>query len=40
MGAVGAVGLVLHPQRDSQFAVDTLIDWAQTRGLPVLGLPF
>src|SRR5215218_7577207 len=23
MGAVGAVGLVLHPRRDSQFAVDT-----------------
>jgi NAD+ kinase len=38
MGAVGAVGLVLHPRRDSQFAVDTLIEWAQARGLPVLGL--
>jgi len=38
MGAVGAVGLVLHPQRDSQFAVTTLTDWARARGLPVLGL--
>jgi NAD+ kinase len=39
MGAVvGAVGLVLHPQRDSQFAVTTLTDWARARRLPVLGL--
>ena len=39
MGAVvGAVGLVLHPQRDSQFAVTTLTDWAREHHLPVLGL--
>ena len=30
--------MVLHPQRDSQFAVTTLTDWARARGLPVLGL--
>ena len=38
MGAVGSVGFVLHPQRDSQFAVTTLMTWADARGLPVLGL--
>jgi NAD+ kinase len=38
MGAVGPVGLVLHPERDSEFAVSTLLDWAQERRLPVLGL--
>ena len=39
MGAVvGAVGVVLHPERDSQFAVMTLTDWARAHGLPVLGL--
>jgi NAD+ kinase len=38
MGEVGTVGLVLHPERDSRFAVDTIIDWAGRRHGTVLGL--
>ena len=30
--------MVLHPQRDSQFAVTTMTDWARAHHLPVLGL--
>jgi NAD+ kinase len=37
MGMVNTVGLVLHPQRDSKIAVDTIIGWAKNR--TVLGLP-
>jgi len=37
MGMVNTVGLVLHPQRDSKIAVDTIIDWAKSR--TVMGLP-
>lgn len=39
MGLVNTVGLVLHPQRDSKIAIDTIIDWARGRGGTVLGLP-
>lgn len=34
-----AVGLVLHPQRDCEPAVNTIIEWADQRGVTVLGLP-
>jgi NAD+ kinase len=36
---VHTVGLVLHPERDSKVAVDTIIGWAGRRGGTVLGLP-
>ncbi|HLU72893.1 MAG TPA: NAD(+)/NADH kinase [Nonomuraea sp.] len=39
MGMVGTVGLVLHPQRDSKEAIDTILQWAASRGVTVLGLP-
>ena len=39
MGMVNTVGLVLHPQRDSKIAVDTIIGWASGRQGTVLGLP-
>jgi NAD+ kinase len=32
------VGLVLHPQRDSKVAIDTIIEWARDRDVTVLGL--
>jgi NAD+ kinase len=36
---VHTVGLVLHPRRDSGEAIDTIIRWAGTRRVTVLGLP-
>ncbi|MFG2004194.1 NAD(+)/NADH kinase [Spirillospora sp. NPDC048911] len=39
MGLVHTVGLVLHPQRDSKIAVDTIVGWAAGRDGTVLGLP-
>ena len=39
MGMVHTVGLVLHPERDSEVAVETIIGWAGRRGGTVLGLP-
>jgi NAD+ kinase len=36
---VNTVGLVLHPQRDSKIAVDTIVGWAAGRQGTVLGLP-
>ncbi|MBX6383426.1 MAG: NAD(+)/NADH kinase [Microbispora sp.] len=36
---VGTVGLVLHPQRDSKEAIDTIVEWARKRDCTVLGLP-
>lgn len=39
MGMVNTVGLVLHPRRDSQTAVDTIIGWSSGRKGTVLGLP-
>ncbi|MCK2218847.1 NAD(+)/NADH kinase [Actinomadura sp. ATCC 31491] len=39
MGMVGTVGLVLHPQRDSKKAIDTILRWAGGKGATVLGLP-
>ncbi|MFI9597820.1 NAD(+)/NADH kinase [Nonomuraea sp. NPDC052265] len=39
MGMVGTVGLVLHPQRDSKKAIDTILRWAAEKGATVLGLP-
>jgi NAD+ kinase len=39
MGLIQVVGLVLHPRRDCEPAVDTIIDWARGRGVTVLGLP-
>jgi NAD+ kinase len=38
MGMVHTVGLVLHPDRDSKTAIDTIIGWAKQRTAPVLGL--
>jgi NAD+ kinase len=38
MGLVHTVGLVLHPQRDSATAIDTIVDWAGERNATVLGL--
>jgi NAD+ kinase len=35
---VHTVGLVLHPKRDSQEAIDTIIGWAGVRTVTVLGL--
>ncbi|WP_188194821.1 NAD(+)/NADH kinase [Nonomuraea sp. SYSU D8015] len=39
MGMVGTVGLVLHPERDSKKAIDTILNWAAGKGATVLGLP-
>ncbi|WP_433241077.1 NAD(+)/NADH kinase [Streptosporangium sp. CA-135522] len=39
MGMVETVGLVLHPQRDSKVAIDTIVEWARARGVTVYGLP-
>jgi NAD+ kinase len=39
MGMVHTVGLVLHPKRDSKIAIETIVDWARSRGVTVLGLP-
>src|SRR3954470_7547084 len=39
MGMVHTVGLVLHPRRDSKPAIDTIIEWARTREVTVLGMP-
>ncbi|WP_031166519.1 NAD(+)/NADH kinase [Streptosporangium roseum] len=39
MGMVETVGLVLHPQRDSKVAIDTIVEWARDHGVTVLGLP-
>ncbi|WP_424531450.1 NAD(+)/NADH kinase [Sphaerisporangium viridialbum] len=39
MGMVKTVGLVLHPQRDSKQAIDTIVEWARDRAVTVLGLP-
>ncbi|SEH00122.1 NAD+ kinase [Nonomuraea solani] len=39
MGMVGTVGLVLHPQRDSRKAIDTILRWAGDKGATVIGLP-
>ncbi|MFC4062925.1 NAD(+)/NADH kinase [Planomonospora corallina] len=39
MGTVETVGLVLHPRRDSKTAIDTIIDWARSRNVTVLGSP-
>ncbi|MFD1934077.1 MULTISPECIES: NAD(+)/NADH kinase [Nonomuraea] len=39
MGMIGTVGLVLHPRRDSQTAIETILSWATSRGVTVLGLP-
>jgi NAD+ kinase len=36
---VHAVGLVLHPKRDSAPAISTIIGWATDRKVTVLGLP-
>jgi len=36
---VKTVGLVLHPQRDSKVAIDTIVEWARARDVTVLGLP-
>jgi len=33
-----AVGMVLHPQRDSAEAVDAVLDWAKRREIQVLGI--
>jgi len=35
---VQAIGLVLHPQRDSEEAVTAVLDWAARRGAQVLGI--
>jgi NAD+ kinase len=39
MGMVNTVGLVLHPKRDSQLAIEAIIKWAASRNGTVLGLP-
>jgi NAD+ kinase len=39
MGMVNTVGLVLHPQRDSEIAIEAIIKWAASRDGTVLGLP-
>lgn len=36
---VETVGLVLHPQRDSKVAIDTIVEWARAHGVTVFGLP-
>lgn len=39
MGMVHTVGLVLHPERESKVAIDTIVSWAAERNGIVLGLP-
>jgi NAD+ kinase len=39
MGMVNTVGLVLHPRRDSELAIEAVIKWAASRDGTVLGLP-
>lgn len=39
MGMVNTVGLVLHPQRDSEIAIEAIVKWAMSRDGTVLGLP-
>jgi NAD+ kinase len=39
MGSVNSIGLVLHPQRDAQSAIATIVEWASARSATVLGLP-
>jgi NAD+ kinase len=39
VGLVHTVGLVLHPERDSVPAIDTITGWARRREVTVLGLP-
>jgi NAD+ kinase len=39
MGMVNTVGLVLHPKRDSELAIEAIIKWATSRDGTVLGLP-
>jgi NAD+ kinase len=39
MGMVNTVGLVLHPRRDSEIAIEAIVKWAASRGGTVLGLP-
>src|SRR5690349_5994277 len=38
MGLVQTVGVVLHPQRDCNAALSTIIGWAHQREVTVLGL--
>lgn len=38
MGMVKVVGLVLHPRRDCGSAIDAIVNWAERRGVQVLGL--
>ncbi|MFF0310486.1 NAD(+)/NADH kinase [Streptosporangium sp. NPDC004379] len=38
MSVVETVGLVLHPRRDSKEAIDTIVEWASSRGVTVYGL--
>lgn len=33
-----AVGIVLHPQRDSKEAVDAILGWARGNGATVYGI--
>jgi NAD+ kinase len=35
---IGTVGLVLHPERDCGFATETIVGWAHTHNVEVLGL--
>src|SRR5690349_1041478 len=39
MGLLHAVGLVLHPRRNCDPAINTIVGWAQGRDVTVLGLP-
>lgn len=38
MDEIRTLGIVLHPRRDSAEAVSTILGWATTRGVTVLGL--
>ncbi len=38
MDEIRTLGMVLHPLRDSVEAVNTILDWAATRGVTVLGI--
>ena len=38
VGELSKVGLVLHPARDSKQAIGTILDWARSRRVEVLGL--
>ncbi|MCU1685902.1 MAG: kinase [Amycolatopsis sp.] len=39
MGSMRALGLVLHPRRDCAPVIATIVDWARSRDIDVLGLP-